>query len=1006
MVERVEEDVLLFALKLDQVTLSNTFPGFAVKDGFVVPLGELCRQLDLAIVADPSKGRAEGYFIEERRHFQLDALAGTVLIEGVKKAVDRSRIEIHSDDIYVDTRLLAEWLPIDLKVAPRAAEITVLPREPLPLQARWKREQESGRHPAGPAAKAYSRVQDPYQLFELPFVDESLRILARSDSGGDHRFRAQSTTFASGDLLYLSTSVYGTLDNHDGLSEFRMTMGRRDPNAGLLGGLHATEFAFGEVLNPGVNLLSLPAAGTGALLTNFPLQRADAFDRHSFQGDLPAGWQVELYRNQALVAFQAARPDGRYEFLSVPLYYGWNDFRLVFYGPQGQRREEVARFDVSESQTPAGDFQYRLVGDDPRAAGARGQFEGRYGISKQFSTTFALARVDLDGVRHTYTEAGLQGFWTHFSSTLTAGRDAAGGSIEELGMRTRLGSVSLTGLRSELQGGFVSEVFRPIYGPIKNRSTLEASALLPSLERAWFTVDLGASEDQLVAGGAVDRLYNRLSTSYRGYFVSNQITLTEGHGGSVAIPATTTGDLLASKFFRNVSLRGQASYQLSGGRQLRDLSLTAETPSLEPFLLRAGITRTIANRETQYQVGADKNQGAFSLGLNLSYSTRTHWMADFTLRIGLGREPRQGAWHTQAQSMASYGAVSAQAFVDGNGNGVKDPGERAVEGAGFMVNGAGQPRTTNAQGVALLNNLSGELDANLSLAPSSLEDPLMRPATPGVRMTPRPGHVLKVDFPIIVFGEVTGTAYQKKDGLSQELPGLKLELVDAKGQVLKTVRTAFDGFYDLTDLAPGDYQVRVSEEEAARLTVLKTPARGVHITADGTVIDGLDFVLERLEEPKPPAATEVSPEIGVPIPDEPAPTRLLARWNAIARGDWESAFQSSNEDLAAVGTAWSLRVRAEALSSSLLAALSRFPEPEPDWYLQRPGRRERHLRILVGHFQTRRLAERYRASLPRTSRKALGSIQVVRIGKPAAPRKRPPSAPKGDVRSSTAKGTP
>ena len=58
-VNRPEEEVFLFALQLDQATLSGTFPGFPVKDGFLVPLGELCRLLDLAILTDPARGRAE-----------------------------------------------------------------------------------------------------------------------------------------------------------------------------------------------------------------------------------------------------------------------------------------------------------------------------------------------------------------------------------------------------------------------------------------------------------------------------------------------------------------------------------------------------------------------------------------------------------------------------------------------------------------------------------------------------------------------------------------------------------------------------------------------------------------------------------------------------------------------------------------------------------------------------------------------------------------------------------
>lgn len=842
-VDRQEEDVLLFALRLDQASLSSTFPGFAVKDGILVPLGELCRLLDLAIQADPNRGRAEGFFIEEKRRFSLDVLTGTLVVDGHSQTFDRSKVELHADDIYVDTRLIAAWLPLDLQVATRTASITVSPRVPLPLQERWQRERILARLRPAEGPKAFPQWPDPYRLAEIPMVDETLRLTAQNAPGVDRQVRAQSTTFATGDFLGLSSSLYAILDTHDGLSEFRMTMGRRDPHAGLLGPLKATEFAFGEILDPGLNLLALPMAGTGALLTNYPLQRENAFDRHSFQGDLPPGWQVEIYRNQALLGFQASRPDGRYEFLNVPLYYGWNDFRLVFYGPQGQRREETVRFDVSESQTPNGAFQYRVVGADPRQAGRRGQVEGRYGISKQFTAGFSLSELDLDGQRHTYTQANLQGFWKPLSATLTAAKDQRGGTIAELGLRSRVGSTSLTAKHSELQDGFISEVFRALYGPVRSRSSLETSTLLPSLARSLVTFDLGASQDRLTAGGSIDRMYNRISTSFHGYFLSNEITRTEGRSAAAPFPATTTGDLLASKFFRTFSLRGQANYQMDGTRHLNALSAFAETPAFEPFNLRAGLTRSIVSGDTLVQLGAQKTQGAYALGVDLSYSTRSRLSLDLTLRVGLGREPRSGQIHAQAQGIASHGAVSARTFLDANGNGVKDPGEKPFQGVGFMANGASQPGTTNSEGVAFLTNLSGDVDANLSVSSSTLEDPLMRSGIPGVRITPRPGHVVEVDIPLVLFGEITGTAFLKRDGASLELPGLLLELVDAEGKTAKRARTAFDGFYTLSDLPPGTYQLRVSQTELHRLGLSEPKSRTVIVTSEGTVIDGLDWVL-------------------------------------------------------------------------------------------------------------------------------------------------------------------
>ena len=857
MVVRNDEDVFLLALWMDQELLSNTFPAFPVRDGFLVPFGELCRLLDLAILAEPAKGLASGWFIQERRRFALDVLAGTVQVEGRTLPVDRSGVELHADDLYVDTRLIAQWLPIDLKVAMRAATLTVTAREPLPMQQRLQREREEGRLGQGGAAlKAFPRLPDPYLPWELPMVDETVRMTLQSPGQGGPAFDAQSVTFATADFAWLSSSLFATVDSHGGLSDFRMAMGRRDPEGGLLGALHATEFTFGEVLDPGVDLVALPYSGTGLYVSNYPLQRANAFDRHSFQGSLPPGWQVELYRNQALVSFQASRADGRYEFLNVPLYFGWNDFRLVFYGPQGQRREEVLRFDVSENQTPQGEFQYRLLGDKPNFVGRRGQLEGRYGLTRQVAADVSLATVVLGGVRHTYTEAGLQGFWQPMSAGLTAVRDDQGGTATELSMRSRLGSVSLVGKRSELQGGFQSELFQPVFGLIRTRTSLDASALLPSMARSWFTVDLGLARDELVSGGNVDRLTSRIATSYRGFYLSNQVLRTVGRGAADIFPEATTGEFLASKFFRTFSLRAQAEYTLNGGRQLTALSVLADTPVFLPFQLRAGLAHSVLNHENTLQTGLDKTEGSYSLGVDLNYSNRSHLSASLTLRAGFGRDPRSGRIHAEAQSLAGYGAVSARAFLDTNGNGVKDPGEKALEGVAFTSNGAPLAERTGTQGSAFLMHLPGESASNLAVSRASLEDPLMVPSGPGVKVVPRPGHVTRWEVPVTILGEVTGTVYLKGEGPAKVLPGLALELVEARTGAVRTLRTAYDGFFDFTGIPPGDWLLRVSEAEARRLRLAPPPAKPLTLKTEGTILDGIDLLVAPAAVPVLPSSRE------------------------------------------------------------------------------------------------------------------------------------------------------
>ena len=86
----------------------------------------------------------------------------------------------------------------------------------------------------------------------------------------------------------------------------RLRAYRTDPKGQLLGPLKATHFALGDISTFSTPLVSQSVAGRGALVTNRPIERPDNFDRTSFRGELPSGWDAELYRNDQLLCRKSA----------------------------------------------------------------------------------------------------------------------------------------------------------------------------------------------------------------------------------------------------------------------------------------------------------------------------------------------------------------------------------------------------------------------------------------------------------------------------------------------------------------------------------------------------------------------------------------------------------------------------------------------------------------------------------------------------------------------------
>ena len=1016
---RSDDEILLFEVRLQGATLSDTFPGYPSKDGVLIPLGELCRMLGLAITTDPLTGKASGFFLSESRTFLLDAGANTVTVEGKAMPFDRAKVEIHPDDIYVDTRLISAWLPLDLKVDKLAARLTITPREPLPAQVQATRLRGRGAFGGLRADNHhYAQVDDPYRWLEAPMIDETLRISSSPPAEGDKRTAlAQSTTYASADFLKLSTSVYAYGDSQ-GDRSLLATGGRRNPEGGLLGWMNATEFEIGEVYDPGLATISQSTSGTGAFVTNFPLNSDIFGDKKTLRGNLPPGWQVEVYQNGALIGFQASRADGLYEFRDVPLIHGWNDFRLVFYGPEGQRREETQHLDNSTPLVPKGGFRYRFQAEELHGGlGGRGYLLGQYGLTDKLSAFGAAASVDLStGQMRHYGQAGLQGRWDLLSAQLTASRATEGGTAEELAVGARISdSLSVTLKHAELQNGFISDIYLPSFGLIKSRTDFDLSGVAPSLAKPWLSLGLTARQDELVGGGSTLLLSPRIGTAYGGWFLMNTLNYQRTDLAS-GTSASSFGNFLVSRFFGSYALRGEATYGITPTRHLQNVAFYLDTTHFRPWAIQTGVLRVMDTGETKLLANATKSVGRVGVGLEGSWSNRSGWGAALTVRVGLFREPRTGAWGSDAMGVAPYGAISAQAFLDANGNGRMDPGEKPLPGISSFVNGVARPESSNAQGVLYQHSIPGDIRTKVLLNPSTLPDPMMQPEGDGFTFIPSAGHTTLIGLPAVQTGDVNGTVYFEHAGATRPLPGITIELVGADGKVAASTRSAYDGYYELQNFRPGKYTLRINPDEVQRRHIEPPADRPMDLSGEKLERDGEDWKLRLAGEPLPapvpapaalpsapetaatttalsasathqsevaddtpalaaPAAIAVVPAAGRVGRVEPAQLR-----EAVLHGDPKRAAQLSEAWLGQTDLkGWAVRAQIGALPSTLLQAAEAL-DPRDGAVLLRPwalsnGQCARQ--FFVAGFKTRDAAQRFAARLH--GRKDLDPAKVVPV---------------------------
>lgn len=827
---------LVLEVRLDQQLLSDAMTAYQQGSQVLVPLGDLARMLTLAITTQPAEGRAHGFVLNEERSFSLNAATGQLSLGGRVEALDPSQLKLEQDDIYVPVGLLSRWLPVDLEVDMSSLVLKVHAREQLPLQARDAR--SALRH-QGAARKdpGYPRQDIPYARAGIPFVDQTFGM----DVHRGRKPEASYSAYLTADLFGMQAALYANAGHVEGNQALRLTLGRTDPDAGLLGPLHARSAQVGSVPVPGVAGISLGSAtGTGIAIGNRPLNNPAQFDRHTLQGDLPPGWDVELYFNDALVAFQASRPDGKYVFADLPLVYGPNEFRLVFHGPLGQVRVERQSFLLEQSALAPGTLYYNVARHRDQSGNPRSAAQLDLGLPGGLTASAGMTGLRLDGADKRYANVALREYVDAFILGVDAVQAQDGGRLAHAEVKTRIGGMSVSAGHAALTGGFASEIFLPSSDPVRSRDEVRVDGMLPSRPGTVIPITLSAQHDRMDSGEHDIRVEGRIAAYRNGTAISNQLRWMSLRGARYA-----DGLLQLSRRKGGIGLTGLLQYAISPRRELVSLALAADKYLAAGYMLNLGVLHDFQHPHYDFTAALNKSLGSFGLGLTARYSTLHQYSAGLQLFVALGREPRSAAWHADAQPLAAAGAASVRVFLDKNLNGVMDDGDEPVKGAGFTVNGGTQLSRTDGAGIAYLSRLPTDQHVDIALDSATLEDPQWMARRGGVRVVPRAGKVIELEFPVIVSGEIDGTTWRiGADGARRPASALQLELVDSGGNVVTQGSSGGDGYFVLSNVAPGAYQLRVSPAQLRQLGMHALGTQPVTITAEGSFVNGRELVVE------------------------------------------------------------------------------------------------------------------------------------------------------------------
>lgn len=857
-----DDDALLFDLRSGKYRLGDGIRGYNTDKGICVDFADVIMAFDVPMRLDKKSRRATGWVFAERETLIVERDSETVQRVNSSKKLAPGEIYDTPEGWCVDVKTLSRWFDIELRPDLSNALLIVETDRKLPFQLALERKERAAKIRPRKNFDLSSLPQstEPYKLWRTPSVDAVVSAGGLRDKRSGQELDVRYELFASGEVGKASFDARLSSDDKGVPESLRLRAYRTDPKGELLGPLKATHVALGDVSTFSTPLVSQSAAGRGAIITNRPVDRPDNFDRTSFRGELPAGWDAELYRNGQLLAFAENRSDGRYEFIDVPLLYGQNRFEVVLYGPQGQIRRDSKSVPVGLDSIPLRKTYYWAGGqeagkdlinfnslDNLQQAGWRGGFGVERGLNTKTSVAASLFSLQIDGQRRNYVEGSVRRAVGPTLVELSASSALGKGTAFRGQLLGELGKTFITAETIWAQGGFRSD---RIEQKVNGRHSLSldhsfklGSKILP------FHID--AQYETRTDGRSSLDLTGRASLNLRRFSLTGELNWEKQFSDVGNIADRIEARLLANGRVAGVRLRGEATYRLAPEKRFERVNFTGEW--------RAG-DRADWRAELGYDVGLDRGRAAigiirrfdkFSLTASAEAATDGSIAAGLNLAFSLGPDPRNGKFRFSNNKLANSGQALAIVYRDKNRDGKRQADEELVENVELTAGQSTALMPTDATGQSIIDNLQPFRPVLIGIDAGSLPDPYVQPAIPGVVITPRPGIAARVELPLVSAGEVEGTL-MRKGGAT--LAGVGLELLDGEGRVTHETQSEFDGFFLFEGVPYGAYLLRIQELSAQAIGV--SPMLNIRAVVDdenqiaklGAVVAASDAVMAKLAD--------------------------------------------------------------------------------------------------------------------------------------------------------------
>lgn len=725
---------------------------------------------------------------------------------------------------YFSIAFYERLFPIKMTVDSFEMQLQISSDQNLPLAQNMQKEKRRENFVPMPAQDSFSNYQFDNRLWSAPVVDLTYqRGFAINDYNGPQEKQLNSDSYQINSGMLLGgfdayTSIFGgtTANNTDPRARF--TIGRTfldEPKNAL----NLTTFEAGDVTDFNSTLFNNSGSGRGVFASSFKDLVTSADKTIDLSGPLSQGWDVELYQNDQLIGFRQNGINGQYQFSNIPVSYGLNVFKLVFYGPYGEIQTEERNYYSGTSPVKPGEFGYTINAyqkdhylfekNEPYinpSNKAIVDYMGYYGLNDNMTLISGLTQAP-DMVTDEELNFGTAGMQLIYS----------GASLQYNTMYNF--ESAEVGHHFDVQGNvYIGDIFArydyygKLYSPIsyyndeylKDTTEFRLTGYIPWMSLPYY---LSYQENTTQDNEKIQEAHVRLSPNFMRYYnftLENIWTKDQDQTSNDVV-------VLLQAQFDNLGIHSQARYQLDPSSYIKSFGQQVDYRWNRYTYFQANWDRDM---RSEYSQASDLDRFSISAGrlfdfggltLALSYDTDKNAAISLTYNMSFGKVPGQYSVFTNSQTQMSERAALYAKLVDEQ--------DKPINGTQLRVSGLQDPITTDENGEALITDIEPYQKTILSIDPKSVEDVSLVPEFESKKLVMRPGTVLPITIRFAHKGALEGYISG-----ADNLFNYNILLTNSNGDLVASKAPEEDGSFIFDDVSFGKYKLLVTNKEKKILT--------------------------------------------------------------------------------------------------------------------------------------------------------------------------------------------